>query len=235
MRMFMSTRVMRFATVAAFSLGMLAAPVSFADDKASEAKEELKVKLPKPAFVGTPKTLPAGIKNIEKPTGKPRPAFMAPKGVTNLAAGKSVTSSDKEPIIGKLDQVTDGDKEATDGSWVELGPGLQWVQIDLGKPSEIAAIVVWHMHADPRVYRGVVVQVADDEDFISNVKTIYNNDDENITGLGIGQDKTYFENYEGRLIDAKGAKGRYVRLYSKGNSGDDQNHYTEVEVFGTQK
>ena len=48
---------------------------SFTDDKASEAKEELKVKLPKPAFVGTPKTLPAGIKNIEKPTGKPRPAM----------------------------------------------------------------------------------------------------------------------------------------------------------------
>ena len=42
----------------------------------------------------------------------------------------------------------------------------------------------------------------------------------------------YFENFEGRLLDAKGAKGRYVRLYSKGNSSDDQNHYTEVEVYG---
>ena len=27
-------------------------------------------------------------------------------------------------------------------------------------------------------------------------------------------------------------KGRYVRFYSKGNTSDDQNHYTEVEIYG---
>jgi hypothetical protein len=43
--------------------------------------------------------------------------------VKNLALNKPVTSSDKDPIIGKLDQVTDGDKEGSDGSWVELGAG----------------------------------------------------------------------------------------------------------------
>jgi hypothetical protein len=43
----------------------------------------------------------------------------------------------------------------------------------------------------------------------------------------------YFENFKGRLIDAKGVKGRYVRLYSNGSTADDQNHYTEVEVYGT--
>jgi hypothetical protein len=53
--------------------------------------------------------------------------------VKNLALNKPVTASDKDPIIGKLDQVTDGDKEGSDGSWVELGAGFQWVQIDLGK------------------------------------------------------------------------------------------------------
>jgi hypothetical protein len=34
------------------------------------------------------------------------------------------------------------------------------------------------------------------------------------------------------LIDAKGVKGRYVRLYSKGNTTNKLNHYIEVEVFG---
>jgi hypothetical protein len=29
--------------------------------------------------------------------------------------------------------------------------------------------------------------------------------------------------------------GRYVRCYSKGSTADDQNHYTEVEVYGIQK
>src|SRR5687767_4965022 len=102
---------------AAIFAGVVFASRSWADEKA-EGKEELKIKLPKPAFLGTPKTKPVGIKNLELPTGKPRPAYMVPAGSKNVALNKSVTSSDKEPIIGKLDQITDGDKEATDGSWV---------------------------------------------------------------------------------------------------------------------
>jgi hypothetical protein len=34
------------------------------------------------------------------------------------------------------------------------------------------------------------------------------------------------------LVDAKGAKGRYVRLHSQGNTSDEMNHYIEVEVYG---
>jgi len=29
-----------------------------------------------------------------------------------------------------------------------------------------------------------------------------------------------------------GARARYVRLYSRGNSANELNHYVEVEVFG---
>lgn len=191
----------------------------------------LKLKLPKPVFVGTPKNIPPGT-TVEKPTGKPRPPLMVPPGVKNVALGKPVTSSDEEPIIGDLDLITDGDKEATEGSYVELGPGLQYVQIDLGAEYKIYAIVIWHYHGDPRVYHDVIVQVADDPDFITNVKTLFNNDHDNSAGLGIGKDREYFETYEGKLIDAKGVKARYVRLYSNGSTADDQNHYTEVEVFG---
>ncbi len=205
--------------------------VTAAEEKAAGDQQEVKLKLPKPAFIGTPKTPPAGIV-IEPPRKGPRPPFMAPAGTTNVALNRPVNSSDKEPIIGKLDQVTDGDKEATDGSWVELGPGLQWVQIDLGKVTEIWGVVMWHHHGDPRVYKDVVIQVADDEDFISNVKTVYNNDNDNSSGLGLGKDLMYFESFEGKLVETKGVKGRYVRLYSKGNTSDDQNHYTEVEVYG---
>ena len=52
------------------------------------------------------------------------------------------------------------------------------------------------------------------------------------SGLGIGRDKEYIDVAEGRLFDPKGAKGRYVRLYSRGNTANDMNHYVEVEVFG---
>ena len=42
----------------------------------------------------------------------------------------------------------------------------------------------------------------------------------------------YIETYQGKLIDAKGVKGRYVRLYSNGNTTNKMNHYIEVEVWG---
>jgi hypothetical protein len=78
----------------------------------------------------------------------------------------------------------------------------------------------------------VVVQVSNDADFITDVTTVYNNDLDNSAGLGIGKDMHYVDTSEGRLIDAKGVRGRYVRLYSSGNNADDLNHYIEVEVFG---
>ena len=78
----------------------------------------------------------------------------------------------------------------------------------------------------------MVVQTADDKDFITNVRTLFNNDHDNSAGLGLGQDKEFWDTYEGKLIDAAGAKSRYVRLYSNGSTADDQNHYTEVEVYG---
>jgi hypothetical protein len=78
----------------------------------------------------------------------------------------------------------------------------------------------------------VVVQVADDADFTQNVRALYNNDYDNSSGLGVGKDKEYFENYEGRLINAKGVKARFVRLYSNGSTYTALNRYTEVEVYG---
>jgi hypothetical protein len=115
---------------------------------------------------------------------------------------------------------------------VELDPFLQSVTIDLGQPSEIYAILFWHYHKQTRVYFDVVVQVADDADFVNNVQTLFNNDKDNSSGLGVGTNRQYIETAEGKLVDGKGVKARYVRLYSRGNNQNDQNHYLEVEVFG---
>lgn len=193
--------------------------------------EPLELKLPKPAFKGTPANIPPGT-NLEPPRKGPRPPLLVPPGVRNVAAGKPVSSSDEEPIIGSLKLVTDGEKEAREGSYVELGPGLQWVQIDLKDKYAIWAVVLWHYHGNARVYHDVVVQVADDADFIENVRTIFNNDHDNSSGLGLGTQKEYWDTFEGKLLDAQGVVARYVRLYSNGNTADDQNHYTEVEVYG---
>jgi len=113
-----------------------------------------------------------------------------------------------------------------------LPKGTQWVQIDLEQEHEIYAVLVWHYHAAERVYFDVIVQTAMDKDFTEGVKTLYNNDYDNSSGLGTGEDMEYVENYEGRLIDAGGVHARYVRLYSNGNTSDERNHYVEVEVYG---
>jgi len=190
----------------------------------------IEIKLPKPMFVGTPQS--TKVPNLEKPLGKPRPPFLAPAGTTNVALGKPIASSDEEPIIGDIEMITDGDMEAADGSYVELGPFTQHVTVDLEAMHEIWAIIVWHYHKQARVYYDVVVQVADDPDFITNVRTLFNNDIDNSSGIGIGEDMHYTETNEGKLIYAKGVKARYVRLYSNGNTGNDLNHYIEVAVYG---
>ena len=196
-------------------------------------KEELKLKLPKPMFIGTPTNIRSA--NLEVVTGKSRAPFYVPKGTVLLSLKKPVTSSDSQPVIGELDMITDGEKAGGDGYFVELGPGSQWVQIDLGAPHPLSAILVWHYHSQARVYRDVVVQLSDDASFKTGVTTVFNNDHANSAKLGVGPDKEYIEVAEGRLIDPKGVKGRYVRLYSNGNTTNDLNHYVEVEVYGSPK
>jgi hypothetical protein len=198
---------------------------------ADAALKPIPLVLPKPMFVGTPENL-AGIENLEKPLGKARPPFLAPEGTVNLTLNKPVTGSESEPITGDLAMVVDGDKEATEGSVVELGPFKQWVQVDLGVKSDIYAVVIWHYHKTPRVYFDVVVQVSDDPDFVTGVKTVFNNDLDNTMGFGAGEDRHYVETAEGKLIDARGVQGRYVRLYSQANNQNDYSHYIEVEVYG---
>lgn len=229
-------RSLLFATILVTSLA--AAPV-FAQTTATAEQtttsassgdlKPLDIKLPKPTFVGTPPNMK--VENLEPPS-KPREPFMAPAGTTNLAYQKDVSASDEEPVIGEIELVTDGDKEASDGSYVEFGPGLQWVQVDLGQVSEVYAVVVWHFHSQARVYHDVIIRLSDDPDFVSNVTTIFNNDHDNSSKLGLGKDMAYIETNEGKLVDAKGAKARYVRFYSNGNTANEMNHMIEVEVYG---
>jgi hypothetical protein len=171
-----------------------------------QGKEELKLQLPKPMFIGTPRNINSP--NLEKITGKPRGAFFVPAGTKLVSLNKPVIASDTQP-------------------------GKQYVQIDLKASQPLQAILAWHYHSQARVYRDVVVQVSDDKDFVSGVTTIFNNDHDNSSGLGIGKDREYIETFEGKLFDPRGSKARYVRLWSNGNTSNDMNHYVEVEVYAT--
>jgi hypothetical protein len=205
-----------------------------AKDKPAAAagdKVPLMIKLPAPAFKGTPKDIQLS-SYVEPLSDKPRPPMLVPAGLSNLAKGAKLTSSDKNATPDVLEKITDGDKEASDASIIYLRKGTQYVQMDLGAVDEVFALVIWHAHNTAKVYHDVIVQASDDPDFISNVKTIYNNDQDNSSGLGVGTDREYFETFEGRLIDAKGIKTRYLRFYSRGSTESALNEYTEIEVYG---
>jgi hypothetical protein len=80
------------------------------------------------------------------------------------------------------------------------------------------------------------MQVAEDADFITGVKTVFNNDFDNSAGMGVGNNFEFYELAEGELVDCrkdgKPIKGRYVRIYSQGSTADEMNRFTEIEIWG---
>jgi hypothetical protein len=207
----------------------LISTLAFAQDKPAAGSVPLKTTLPPELIEGTPK--PMNVPNlVQAPTKEPE--FLVPEGTVLLSKDKKVTSSDTNPIIGDLTLITDGDKDAGEGYFVELLEGTQWVQIDLEKSAAVSAIWLWHFHSQKRAYNDVIIQVSDDAEFKTGVTTVYNNDYDDSSKLGKGTASPYVESRFGLIADAKGAKGRYVRLYSKGNTSNEMNHYIEVEVWG---
>ncbi len=218
---------MKLKSLLLSSLALLVCASCGAQDK----MVPFKTQLPKPKLAGTPVAIK--VSNLESAADiAARPPVMIPAGSTNLALNKPVTSSDTMPVIGMLEQITDGDKDSDEGCFVELGDGKQWVQVDLGKEHKIHAIALWHFHSQERVYHDVIVQISNDADFLTGTTTVFNNDDDNSSGLGKGTDKSYVDTSRGRVIPVNGVSGRYVRFYSRGNTANSANHYIEIEVWG---
>ncbi len=194
--------------------------------------KEVKFELPRPLYV----SLQGSRLQTTALPHQPRGKVYLPADARNVALHKPVTSSDDFPIIGKISQITDGDKELTEVHLVEIGPGTQWVQIDLKEKFKIHGVLLWHSVASygtRRVYRDVVIHLANDVEFTKNVRTVYNNDDDNSSGFGVGKDREYYEDTEGQWISFEAEPARYVRLYSRGNTSDPQNQYSEVEVWAS--
>jgi hypothetical protein len=96
----------------------------------------LTTEFPPELIEGTPK--PMNVPNLVQAPNK-APEFLVPEGTTLLSKGKKV-SSDSNPIIGDLTLVTDGEKEAGEGYFLELLDGTQWVQIDLENGSSAESV-----------------------------------------------------------------------------------------------
>ncbi len=222
--------VRKFGPMLLVFLGLCGGSLLAGDAAGTNAADmvPLVLKLPAAHYAGTPPqgTTFSGIQDTPDPTVK------IPKGVKNIAPQAKLTCSAKSITRAELAKVTDGDKEAEEDSVVDLPKGLHWIQFNFSTPQDIYVIAIWHAHDSRKVYHSVIAQVADDPDFTENVRTLFNNDRENKEGLGAGTDRQYFESFRGKLIDAKGARARYVRLYSDGSTESTLNEYTEVEIYG---
>ena len=205
----------------------LAAVAAFAE------KVALKIQFPPPHSSGTPKEIKSDNLEPDPGPGKLRaPIMVEPEFTKKLTTENTKVTTSEEAVTGDNDYVVDGDKTPDATSMLQLPGGLQWVQLDLGAEHTIAAVCVWHDQGDERVYKDVVVQISSDENFAKDVTTIFNNDHDNTAKLGKGTDKEYRERNDGRPMDAKLAKGRYVRCYSNGSTSEPVNNYIEIEVFG---
>ena len=196
----------------------------------AQEKEALTLQLPAPTLKGTPEQLPTG-PNIEANSDKAPAAAQIAKGAKNVALGKQVTTSVKPFSETQPEAITDGKKEAFDYDTVEMKKGTQWVQVDLGEAYKIEAIAIWHDHRYIQTMHDVIVQVSDDPEFKTGVTTLFNNDTDNSSGLGVGTDREYFERHFGRVFDGKGTKARYVRGYTKGSHLSALNCWQEIEVY----
>jgi hypothetical protein len=218
---------LRIAAALLIVAGLLPQAVSAAD---ANGMAPLPIKFPEPTLRGTPEEMPAG-PNIEPPPKEDPAPFLAPAGTLNVATGKTATSSVK-PFTGELGQLTDGKKEAFDSDAIEMKKGSQWVQLDLGGEFTIYAIAMWHDHRYIQITRDVILQVSDDPTFKTGVTTLYNNDADDSSKQGAGTDKEYFETKYGKVVNAKGVKGRYIRGYSNGTTNTSLNCWQEIEVYG---
>ena len=203
-------KLMIFGAVALCAAGVFAEKVA------------IKFELPPPHSSGTPKEIKSDNREPE----------VEPEYTKKLTTENTKVTTSEEAVTGDNDYVVDGDKTPDATSMLQLPGGLQWVQLDLGAEHTIAAVCVWHDQGDERVYKDVIVQISNDANFVDGVKTIFNNDHDNTAKLGKGTDKEYRERNDGRPMDAKLTKGRYVRCYSNGSTSEPVNNYIEIEVFG---
>src|SRR2546423_1669911 len=86
---------LKFALAATVALTLSCQAADTPKDKAPDTNlVPLEIKLPAPAFKGTPKDIQLST-YVEPLSDKPRPAMMVPAGLKNLAPASKLTSSDK--------------------------------------------------------------------------------------------------------------------------------------------
>jgi len=167
---------------------------------------------------------PTGPDEPQPPAARPRPDATP----TNVALGKPVTAS-VSSLGAPYSAATDG--ITTTNPYVDLGSGVQWLQVDLQGSYDLSKVSVSHYWGDWRTYHDVIIRVSADG---VNFTTVFNNDQNGSAGLGAGSDAEYIEPSAGKeVLLPTPLCARYVRFYSNGSTVNVYNHYVEVRAIGT--
>lgn len=167
----------------------------------------------------------------------------------NISIGKEIFSNDMTDGY----RINDGkvlDLAGKDTPWSARKSNVEKLMygIDLGKEYSIDAVSFTQFYrpygqmgygqAGFRYYN-TVIQVSAEEDFSSDVITVFNNDINNELGLGNGEDKLFVSTELGNdIVLDEPVVGRYIRLYNSGfYTPDDSNmqsyiNVVELEAYG---
>jgi formylglycine-generating enzyme required for sulfatase activity len=219
----------RFLLLLFCSTAAAAAPPA---DKFSPGRwgmERLEPVMPRPLYT-TPPVMPEhewkGVEPINTTLGRAREVELR-AGCRLISHGCKVTSS-SPPQRGELEFVTDGDRSGEDGHGVELPAGRQWVRIDLGEVREVHGLWVWRYHRMPVVFRGVKIELAENE--AGPWTTLWSTEPD---ARGKRSAPLHYETFSGfPFVPLTPPLARFVRLWSEGADKLPENHYVEIAVYG---
>lgn len=179
-------------------------------------------------------TLPMAVPQSTLTSDKSHLSIYVPANATNVLSRKcDVTASDTLLQKKDLSLIVDGNKEINEIGSIDLDPVIakQWLQLDLGQEKEIFALCIWHDYTQTYANRNVVVQLSNDQSFMTGVATVFNNDVDDNLGFGKRQDNAYTETLYGYSITVDGVKARYIRIYGQFQF-NPQFYFKEIEAYG---
>jgi len=143
-------------------------------------------------------------------------AFLVPSHLSNLALNKKVVSNGD--YSGRWN-LTDGDTGAS-AAPEDLLDATE-VTVDLGKPTLINTIKLWHYWADGRAYRDNKVAVSLEGKFAGEEIVIFDST----------HDGEYPETREGKTFAFNPVETRYIRCWANGNTVNKWTHFVELQAF----
>jgi hypothetical protein len=142
----------------------------------------------------------------------------------NVARNKSASTNGTISAGGPISILTDGVTARDQYALISTSSGPKYVQVDLGQAYGIKKINIRNdWGADSSAYRtgrDHIVQVSNDPTFATGVTTVFNNDADNSSGLGVGTDAEYQEPPDGSgktITLSSTINARYVRFWANGH------------------